>query len=79
VSLRNTGRLAVGVKPRYVAFSIDGSHAYVVNEGSDSVSPTTERSAGSVRASSSCAFSPAAAAPRPQRPADSSSATVANA
>ena len=38
VSLRNTGRLRVGIKPRYVAFSADGSHAYVVNEGSDSVS-----------------------------------------
>jgi YVTN family beta-propeller protein len=38
VSLRNTGRLRVGVKPRYVAFAVDGSHAYVVNEGSDSVS-----------------------------------------
>ena len=35
---RNTGRLAVGVKPRYVVFSVDGSHAYVVNEGSDSIS-----------------------------------------
>jgi len=38
VNLRNTGRLAVGVKPRYVSFSADGTHAYVVNEGSDSVS-----------------------------------------
>jgi YVTN family beta-propeller protein len=38
VRLRNTGRLRVGVQPRYVAFSVDGSHAYVVNEGSDSVS-----------------------------------------
>jgi YVTN family beta-propeller protein len=38
VNLRNTGRLAVGVKPRYVAFSVDGRHAYVVNEGGDSIS-----------------------------------------
>jgi YVTN family beta-propeller protein len=38
VSLRNTGRLRVGVKPRYVTFSTDGRHAYVVNEGSNSVS-----------------------------------------
>jgi YVTN family beta-propeller protein len=38
VTLKRTGPFKVGNKPQSVAFAADGGHAYVVNEGSGTVS-----------------------------------------